>query len=277
MRRWLPLALLGVLSAGIVVTALAAPWLAPRSPLRVETASRLKPPGTHYRDGSVALLGTDQIGRDVLSRIVHGARVSLSVGFAAVVAAGTIGLLVGLVSGYYGGWTDTLVMRLADIQLGFPGLVLAIAITAVLGPSVENLVISLGLTRWVAYARLTRSVVLSLREREFVESARALGASDLAIVARHIFPAVTTTLLILATIEVGRVIVAEASLSFLGLGIEPPAPSWGGMVADGRQYLFGAWWVSTFPGLAIGVTTLVFGLAGDRLRDRLDPRLRHSA
>ncbi len=132
MRRWLPLALLGVLSAGIVVTALAAPWLAPRSPLRVETASRLKPPGTHYRDGSVALLGTDQIGRDVLSRIVHGARVSLSVGFAAVVAAGTIGLLVGLVSGYYGGWTDTLVMRLADIQLGFPGLVLAIAITAVL-------------------------------------------------------------------------------------------------------------------------------------------------
>ena len=277
MRRWLPLAALGALAAAIVLAALAAPWVAPRSPLRIETASRLQPPGTLYRDGTVALLGTDQVGRDVLSRIVHGARVSLTVGFAAVVVAGAIGLTVGLVSGYYAGWTDTLVMRLADIQLGFPGILLAIAITAVLGASVENLVVSLGVTRWVAYARLTRGVVLSLREREFVESARALGASDLAIVARHIVPAVTTTLLILATIEVGRVIVAEASLSFLGLGIEPPAPSWGGMVADGRQYLFGAWWVSTFPGLAIGLTTLVFGLAGDRLRDYLDPRLRHAA
>ncbi len=277
MRRSWPLAVLGALSAGIVLLAVAAPWVAPRSPVKVETASRLKAPGTAYRDGTVALLGTDQVGRDVLSRIVYGARVSLTIGFAAVVVAGTLGLLVGLVSGYYAGVLDTLVMRLADIQLGFPGIVLAIAITAVLGPSVENLVISLGLTRWVAYARLTRSVVLSLREREFVESARALGASDLAIVRRHIFPAVTTTLLILATIELGRVIVAEASLSFLGLGIEPPAPSWGGMVADGRQYLFGAWWVSTFPGLAIGMTTLVFGLAGDRLRDRLDPRLKHAA
>jgi peptide/nickel transport system permease protein len=276
-RRSWPLAVLGALSAGIVLLAVAAPWVAPRSPVKVETASRLKAPGTAYRDGTVALLGTDQVGRDVLSRIVYGARVSLTIGFAAVVVAGTLGLLVGLVSGYYAGVLDTLVMRLADIQLGFPGIVLAIAITAVLGPSVENLVISLGLTRWVAYARLTRSVVLSLREREFVESARALGASDLAIVRRHIFPAVTTTLLILATIELGRVIVAEASLSFLGLGIEPPAPSWGGMVADGRQYLFGAWWVSTFPGLAIGMTTLVFGLAGDRLRDRLDPRLKHAA
>jgi peptide/nickel transport system permease protein len=275
-RRSWPLAVLGALSAGIVLLAVAAPWVAPRSPVKVETASRLKAPGTAYRDGTVALLGTDQVGRDVLSRIVYGARVSLTIGFAAVVVAGTLGLLVGLVSGYYAGVLDTLVMRLADIQLGFPGIVLAIAITAVLGPSVENLVISLGLTRWVAYARLTRSVVLSLREREFVESARALGASDLAIVRRHIFPAVTTTLLILATIELGRVIVAEASLSFLGLGIEPPAPSWGGMVADGRQYLFGAWWVSTFPGLAIGMTTLVFGLAGDRLRDRLDPRLKHA-
>lgn len=277
MGRSLPLVVLGALATAIVLLALAAPWVAPRSPLRVEIASRLKPPGTAFRDGTVAVLGTDQVGRDILSRIVHGARISLTVGFAAVVVAGTIGLLVGLFSGYYVGWVDMLVMRLADIQLGFPGLVLAIAMTAVLGPSLENLVISLGLTRWVAYARLARSVVLSLREREFVESARALGASDLAIIARHIFPSVTTTLLILATIELGRVIVAEASLSFLGLGITPPAPSWGGMVADGRQYLFGAWWVSTFPGLAIGLTTLVFGLAGDRLRDRLDPRLRHTA
>jgi peptide/nickel transport system permease protein len=269
--------LLAALSLAIVVAGAAAPWLAPRSPTKTETASRLKPPGTRFRDGTVALLGTDQVGRDVLSRILHGARVSLTVGFAAVVVAGAIGLAVGLVAGYYAGWPDTLIMRLADIQLGFPGILLAIAIAAVLGPSAENLVISLGITRWVAYARLTRGIVLSLREREFVEAARALGASDRAIVARHLFPFVTTTLLILATIEIGRVIVAEASLSFLGLGVQPPQPSWGGMVADGRQYLFGAWWVSTTPGLAIGLTTLAFGLVGDRLRDRLDPRLRATA
>lgn len=275
--KWLPLTLFTLLSLGIVVMALGAPALAPRDPVKAETSARLKPPGARFRDGTSALLGTDQVGRDILSRIVHGARVSLTIGFFAVVVAGGIGVVAGLVAGYYGGWWDTLIMRLVDIQLGFPGILLAISITAVLGPSVQNLVISLGITRWVAYARLVRGVVLSVREREFVEAARALGAPDTTILSRHIFPSVLTPLMILTTIEIGRVIVAEASLSFLGLGVQPPQASWGGMVADGRQYLFNAWWVSAFPGLAIGMTTTLFGLAGDALRDRLDPRLRNAA
>lgn len=275
--KWLPFLVLSLLSLGIVLVAAAAPAVAPRDPVKAESATRLKPPGVTFKDGTVALLGTDQVGRDILSRLIHGARVSLTVGFFAVVVAGAIGVVTGLAAGYYGGWADTVIMRLADIQLGFPGILLAIAITAVLGPSVQNLVISLGVTRWVAYARLVRGVVLQVREREFVEAARALGARDATIMLRHIFPSVVTPLMILATIEIGRVIVAEASLSFLGLGVQPPQASWGGMVADGRQYLFNAWWVSTFPGLAIGTTTLVFGLAGDALRDRLDPRLRNAA
>ncbi|MBI4277772.1 MAG: ABC transporter permease [Armatimonadetes bacterium] len=268
-----------LVAALVLCVALAAaltPWLALRDPFKIETRVRLKPPGTRFADGTVALLGTDAVGRDVLSRILWGARISLVIGLFAVIVAGAIGVLAGLLAGYYGGWAEHVLMRLADIQLGFPGIMLALAVTAVLGPSVPNLIISLGITRWVSYARLVRGVVLSLREREYVEAARALGAPDRRILRRHILPGITPVLVVLATVEVGRVIIVEASLSFLGLGIQAPQPSWGGMVADGRAYLSTAWWVSTFPGLAIGLTTTAVGLLGDGLRDALDPRLRRT-
>ncbi len=262
--------------AVIVVAAVVfsfAEYLAPHDPLKQDLELRLLPPAWVSGGQWSYLLGTDALGRDILSRMILGTRISLSVGFGAVLVGGSIGVLLGLLSGYSGGWVDDLVMRVADVQLSFPALVLAIAIMSVLGPGFVNMVIVLSVTGWVLYARIVRSRVLSLREMEFIEAERAAGASHVVIIVRHLLPNVISPIVVVSTFAVAQVIVAEASLSFLGIGIPPPAPSWGGMLAEGRSYLANAWWLATFPGLAIMVTLQGLNLLGDGLRDVLDPRL----
>jgi len=255
----------------IAVTALLPQLVAPSSPVAQDLEGTLRPPLWSAGGTRAHLLGTDHLGRDILSRVIYGARVSLLVGFAAVFVQGILGSLLGLVAGYYGGRLDRVIMRLADIQLAIPSLVLALAIVAVLGPSLRNLIIVLGITGWVVYCRVVRAQVLSIREQDFVEAARALGAPDRRILAAHVLPNATNAIVVIATLEVARMIIAEASLSFLGLGIQPPTPSWGGMVAEGRSYMTLAWWISAFPGLAIFLTALGINLLGDWVRDRLDP------
>jgi len=257
----------------VVTAALLAPLIAPYDPASQEITRALKPP-VWLGGPSGALLGTDNLGRDIFSRIMYGSQVSLIIGLSAVAVAGSLGFTLGVLSGYLGGWVDAVLMRLADFQLSVPFIVLAIAVLGVVGPSLQNLIVVLGITSWVSYARVARSEVLSLREREFVMAARALGASSFRIMLIHIGPNVTAPAIILASLEVARMIISEAALSFLGLGVPPPAPSWGGMVADGRNYLESAWWIATFPGIAIVITVLGINLFGDWLRDTLDPRLR---
>jgi peptide/nickel transport system permease protein len=261
-----------VIVASVVLAALA-PALAPADPIRNDLLARLAPP--MWMEGGSARhpLGTDTLGRDVVSRLLYGARVSLLVGFAAVLVAGVVGVALGLVAGYYGGRLDDLLMRLGDVQLAFPVLVLAIAVLSVLGASLGNVIVVLGLTGWVTYARIARAETLSLRHREFVEGARALGARDAAILWRHILPNVLPPITVVATFSVARTIIAEASLSFLGLGIPPPAPSWGAMLDEGRNYLTTGWWLALFPGVAILALVLGINLVGDWLRDVFDPRV----
>jgi peptide/nickel transport system permease protein len=219
-------------------------------------------------------LGGDQLGRSVWARLVFGARVSLLVGVATVAGAGTVGVLVGLISGYYRGLIDTVAMILADIQQAFPFLALAIAVVAVLGGGLINTVLVLSIAGWVLFARVTRAEVLAVRQRAYVEAARALGARDWRILLRHVVPNVTSPVIVIATFTFAYMIVAEASLSFLGLGVPPDVPTWGSMLNDGRGYLRQAWWLTTFPGLALMVTVLGTNLVGDWLRDRWDPRLK---
>jgi peptide/nickel transport system permease protein len=260
----------------VVVSALAAvlaPALAPDDPVRNDLLERLTPPMWVPGGSARHPLGTDTLGRDVVTRLLYGARVSLIVGFSAVVLAGTLGVLLGLVAGYYGGRLDDLLMRVGDVQLAFPALVLAIAVLAVVGSGLGNVVLVLGVTGWVTYARIARAEALSLRHREFVESARALGARDAAILWRHVLPNVLPPLVVVATFSVARTIIAEASLSFLGLGLPPPAPSWGAMLDEGRNYLTTGWWLALFPGVAILAVVLGINLVGDWLRDVLDPRV----
>jgi peptide/nickel transport system permease protein len=220
------------------------------------------------------LLGTDSLGRDMLSRILYGARISLLVGVLAVAVQGTIGVTMGLLAGYYRGRIDAVLMRIADVEMGLPFLVLAIAVMAILGASLRNVIIVLGLTGWVIYARIVRSEVLSLREREFVQAAQALGAPGGHIVLRHILPNVTASIIVVATLQIPRMIISEASLSFLGLGVPPSVPTWGSMISDGRDYVSTAWWLSTFPGIALVLAVLGINLLGDWLREVLDPRQR---
>jgi peptide/nickel transport system permease protein len=258
----------------VVLTALAAPLVSPFDPLAQDLGDqRLKPPGWRDAGGHIHPLGTDHLGRDVLARVMFGARPALLVGFAAVAISGLLGLAAGLVSGYFGGRVDDVLMRLADIQLAFPFILLAIAVIGVLGPSLTTIIIVIGVSSWVVYARIVRGAVLSLREREFVHAARALGSGDGRVLLRHVLPNVLTPWLVVATLDMARVIVIESALSFLGLGVQPPDPTWGGMLADGRVYITTAWWLATFPGLAILVTVLGINLFGDGLRDTLDPRL----
>ena len=259
----------------VVSAALAtlAPALAPADPARNDLLARLTPPAWMVGGSWAHPLGTDTLGRDVVSRLLYGARVSLIVGFSAVVLAGVLGVLLGLVSGYYGGRLDDALMRLGDVQLAFPALVLAIAVLAVVGSGLGNVVLVLGVTGWVTYARIARGETLSLRHREFVEGARALGARDAEILWRHVLPNVLPSITVVATFSVARTIIAEASLSFLGLGIPPPAPSWGAMLDEGRNYLTTGWWLALFPGLAILAVVLGINVVGDWLRDTLDPRL----
>jgi len=251
-----------------VVVGVLAPVLAPQDPNAQDLVARLKPP---LSPGHV--LGTDVLGRDVLSRLIYGTRVSLVVGFTAVALAGVLGVVVGLVSGYFGGWVDSVFMRVVDAWLAFPFLLMAIAIVAILGPGLKNIVIALAITGWVVYARLVRGETLSLREREFVLSARGLGASRPAIMVQHILPNILAPILVVATLELGVVIVTEASLSFLGLGADASQSSWGQTLADGRAYITQAWWLVTLPGLAIFVVVLAVNILGDGIRDALDPRL----
>ena len=259
----------------VLVTAVAAPWLSPFDPIEQDLGDlRLKAPGFRDAGGRVHPLGTDHLGRDLLARVIYGARPALMVGFAAVVISGLIGMAAGLVSGYFGGRVDDALMRLADIQLAFPFILLAIAVIGVLGPSLTTIIAVIGVSSWVVYARIVRSAVLSLREREFVQAALALGSGDVRVLVRHILPNALTPWLVVATLDMARVIVIESALSFLGLGVQPPTPTWGGMLADGRVYISTAWWLATFPGLAILVTVLGINLFGDGLRDTLDPRLK---
>jgi peptide/nickel transport system permease protein len=258
----------------VLLGALCAPLITPFDPLEQDINQRLKEPGWQSAGGRVHVLGTDHLGRDILARIIYGSRVALVVGLSAVMISGVLGMAIGLVTGYFGGRVDDLFMRLADIQLAFPFILLAIAVIGVLGPSLGNIIIVIGVSSWVVYARVVRGEVLSIREREFVQAAIALGSRDGRIVIRHVLPNAFTPWLVVATLDMARVIVIESALSFLGLGVQPPTPTWGGMLADGRVYLSTAWWLATFPGLAILLTVLGIQLLGDGLRDTLDPRLK---
>jgi peptide/nickel transport system permease protein len=257
-----------VLLALVGLAALVAPMLAPFDPIRIEPAQALYSPGMPY------VFGTDQYGRDVFSRVLVGSRLTLVIGPLAVMIALVPGVSIGLLSGYYGRWIDLVLMRLVDILLAFPGILLALAIIAVLGPSLPSLMVAVGLSSVPTYARLARASVLAAREHLYVEAARVGGADDGAILVRHILPNVVAPLIVVATLGVGSAILVAAALSFLGLGSQPPTPEWGRMLAEGRTYLRDQWWIATFPGLAIMLTVLALNLLGDGLRDALDPRLK---
>jgi peptide/nickel transport system permease protein len=259
---------LGVLMLAILAAVLA-PWLAPHDPAAVALVDRLLPPLSPSH-----LLGTDGLGQDVLSRVIFGARVSLLVGFAAVAISGLLGVSLGLLSGYFGGWADAVVMRIGEVQLAFPAIILYVAVMAVLGPGLEKLIAVIGVVGWVQYARIERAMTLTLREQEYVQAARALGASSMWIMLRHILPNTVGPLTVVASFGLASTMVIEASLSFLGLGVPPSVASWGSMLADGRDYLRAGWWVATFPGLALTLCILAVNLVGDWLRDEVDPLLR---
>ena len=270
---WLAIAAITFV-AGLFAMAVAAPLIAPHDPERQSLRMRLKAPTLDGADGSAHALGTDHLGRDVLSRVIYGSRVSLLIGFAAVGVGSVIGATLGIAAGYRRGMLDTIIMTVADAQLAFPFVLLAIGIIAVLGPSFPTLVVVIGLSGWVNYARVLRSQVLVLRSRDFVDAILGLGGSTVRVVLRHILPNILSTLVVIATLELARAIVLEATLSFLGLGIQPPTPSWGGMIQEGREYLDSAWWISTSPGVVLMLTSLVVSRLGDWLRDILDPTLR---
>ncbi|HET7004082.1 MAG TPA: ABC transporter permease [Candidatus Binatia bacterium] len=250
----------------LLVAALGAPVLAPYNPLRQDLANDLVAYSADH------LLGTDKLGRDILSRTLYGARISLTVGFATVALSLAIGLLAGSLAGYLGGWVDLLLMRFVDILLAFPGILLAIAFTAVLGPGLDHVILALCLIGWTGYARLVRGEIIALREREFIQAARALGGSPRRIIVRHLLPNLLAPLLIQATFGLAAAIIAEGSLSFLGLGVEAPTPSWGSMLNDGRQFLLVAPHLTTYPGLAIMITVFALNLVGDGLQERFQGR-----
>jgi ABC-type dipeptide/oligopeptide/nickel transport system permease subunit len=266
----------GLLMLGVVAAAVLAPVLAPDEPGRLDLSGRLRPPV--WADGGSwsHVLGTDPLGRDVLSRVLYGARTSLGIAGGAMAIAAALGIVLGLLSGYGPDWLDSLIMRVADIQLSFPYLLMAIAVMALLKPSLLHLMIVLVLRSWVVYARLVRVATLSVREREFVMAANALGTSGVRILFRHIAPNVVAPSIVVSTFQLAELVIVESSLSFLGLGVQPPTPSWGAMVSEGREYVSSAWWLATLPGTAIAVTVLGANLVGDALRDYLDPRIRRA-
>lgn len=267
---------LSIMTAIVLATVLA-PWISPYDPVQQDINQRLRPPLWVNEAGGRHFLGTDQLGRDVLSRLIYGSRVSLVVGFTAVPLSALIGTLVGVVSGYTSGLVDEVLMRLVDIQLAIPFILLALAVMAVLGPNLLNLIIVLAVTTWVHFAKLIRGEVLSVRERDFVVAALALGASHARIMRLHILPSIVSSITVLTTLNLPRTIITEAGVSFLGLGIQPPTPSWGGMLSEGQEYVWTAWWLSTLAGLAISITVLGANLLGDWVRDALDPRIRTRA
>jgi len=259
----------------LVLPGLFAPYLAPHNPIKGSLRARLKPP-VWVQGGTITHpLGTDKVGRDILSRIVYGARISLAVSVVAILVSGAIGTALGLIAGYFGGRLDALIMRLVDISLGLPVILLALVFVAAMGASFGTVVSVTAVLLWARYARQVRGETLSIRERDFIARARVAGASHVRIMLRYIFPNVVNTLTVLATLQIGAVILLESALSFLGAGIPRPTPTWGSMIADGRDLIVVAWWIAMFPGLAIMLTVLSLNLLGDWLRDYLDPKLRN--
>ncbi len=270
-----PAAVFGVVVFGLlVIAAIFAPVLAPYDPNSTELQLRNTPPFWAENGSSAHLLGTDPVGRDLLSRIIYGARVSLFVGVLVTTLSVAVGVLLGMLAGYYGGWIDQVLMRIVDLFLAFPFILLAITIIAVLGAGLTNLVIVLVVTGWVSYSRLVRGQVLAVKRVQYVEAAQVAGASDSRILARHVLPNIIAPVIVYGTLQVGGVLLTEAALSFLGLGVDPSIPTWGSMVNEGRLYIYNAWWVITFPGLAIMLAVLGINMLGDWLRDVLDPTMR---
>jgi len=261
--------------AVVLFLAIAANWISPHNPNEQVLERRLLPPAWNEGGSRRHLLGTDHLGRDILSRVIFGSRISLSVGILAVIISGVLGVGAGLIAGFYGRRWDATIMRLVDIQLAFPFILLALAIIGVLGPGLRNVILVLGVAGWMIYARVVRGQVLSVREREFVEAARAVGASDFRILRLHVLPNTLAPVIIVGTFAVATCIITEASLTFFGLGVEATIPTWGSMLSDGRAYMATAWWLTTFPGLAMMLTVLALNVIGDWLREFLDPRMRH--
>jgi ABC-type dipeptide/oligopeptide/nickel transport system permease subunit len=266
------IAALGVMLA-ILASAVLAPWIAPADPLAVDIRHRLAPPAWMEGGSRQQPLGTDQIGRDLLSRVIYGGRVSLVIGVAAVCISASLGVLLGLGAGYFGGRLDAAIMTLVNVMLSFPFVLLALAVVAVLGASLLNMIAVLGVAGWPIYARVVRAETLAIREREFVTAGRALGMSHRRILFGQILPNLRSVIVVIATLQVAQVIILESFLSFLGLGVQPPTPAWGNMLGEGRVYLLNSWWIAAFPGLAIFVTTLTINLLGNALRDWLDPQM----
>ncbi|MGH7659790.1 MAG: ABC transporter permease [Vulcanimicrobiaceae bacterium] len=258
----------------LLIAAIFAPWLAAHDPTYQNLGVATLPPFWIHGSLPGYWLGTDELGRDMLARIIYGARLSTMVGFCVVIIGSTIGVTLGLVAGYVGGIVDDVIMRIADVQLAFPYVLLAIAVIGVVGPNLYTIIAVIGITSWVQYVRVVRAEVIALREREFVQAARAVGCSSFRIIFQHVLPNVTSSVTVIATFEFARAIIFEAALSFLGLGVPPQVPSWGNMLAEGRQYLDTAWWMGTFPGLAIMITVMGVNVLGDGLRDAFDPQLR---
>lgn len=275
-RKWLAENLSGMIGMTLVLllvlVAVIAPWIAPEGPNKQSVGNRLQPPALLSAEYDTHILGTDGLGRDVASRIAYGARVSLIVGLAAGLLSCALGVLLGLLAGYFGGILDAIIMRIADIQLAIPSLILALAVIAVLGANTTNIIIILGVTNWVIFARLVRAEVLSLQEQDFVSAITALGAKTSRVLFRHLVPNIAGSVVVVLTLRIGILIIIEATLSYLGLGVQPPTPTWGSMIADGQDLVYRAWWVGTFPGVALALTVLGLNLFGDWLRDRLDPR-----
>jgi peptide/nickel transport system permease protein len=270
-----PVLPVAILMFFLVIPAIFAPLVAPHDPLKGALSKRLKPP-VWAQGGSIEYpLGTDKMGRDLLSRMIYGARISLLVSFMAVGVGGSIGTTLGLISGYFGGKIDTLIMRLVDITLSLPTILLALVLVSAIGPSFGTVITVIALVIWARYARQARAETLTVKEQDFVARARVAGASHSRIMVRYIFPNIVNTLVVLATLQVGSIILLESTLSFLGVGIPRPTPAWGVMVADGRELIVTAWWVSMFPGIGIMLTVLSLNLFGDWLRDHLDPKLKH--
>ena len=264
------LGLLGLALASLVVMiALGAPWLAPHDPVATDFAAGLRPPGTPGHP-----LGTDQLGRDLCSRVLYGARVALFIGLCTVLITAVVGGLVGLVAGFFGGWPAAALMRIADVQLSFPFILLALTINAIVGLGLRNIIISLSAAGWVVYARVVRGEVLSVRQRDFVQAAAALGVGRGRMLFAHVLPNVAPSIIVVASLQFSQFIVAEAAISFLGFGVQPPTPAWGSMLSESRDFLYVAWWLAAFPGTALALTALGINLVGDWLRDVLDPKLR---
>ena len=257
----------------VILSALLAPWISPHDPLAVDIRHRLAPPAWMAGGTPQHPLGTDQVGRDLLSRVIYGGRVSLIVGVSAVLLSSSVGMLLGLAAGYFGGRLDWTVMTVVNVVLTFPFVLLALAVIAVLGPSLPNMIAVLAVAGWPIYTRVIRAETIGLKEREFVTAGRALGMSHLRIMFRQIMPNLVSAGVVIGTLQVAQVIVLESFLSFLGLGVQPPIPAWGNMLGEGRVYMLNSWWIAAFPGAAIFVTTLVINLMGNALRDWLDPHI----